>query len=149
MPRRFLILLFLSVAFFYSHLYAQKETKSNEKRLVVIAKLIEIRGKYPPNDLYDYVYIFKYQVLKVISGKYDDKTIFVGHYNPRIPRDKIKDKMAKVVSGSVTGFRAGDEHKLELVLPMEKYWNNAVIDEYFDDDAEHECYFALKSYIIK
>ena len=145
MLRRVSILIMLSVAVLFTPLYSQKDNKPEENKIVVLAKLIEVRGKFPPNDIYDYVYIFKYEVLKVISGKYNDKTIYVGHYNPRIPRDKIKDKMVEVVSGSVTSFQAGDKHKLELVQPMEKYWNNAVIDEYFDDDSEHERYFALKT----
>lgn len=143
MLRRILIPSILSMAIYFTPLYSQKDNKPDQNKIVVTAKLIEVRGKFPPNDLYDYVYIFKYEILKVISGKYNDKIIFVGHYNPRIPRDKIRDKMAKVVSGTVKNFQAGDKHKLELVLPMDKYWDNAVIDEYFDDDSVHERYFAL------
>src|SRR5660397_222779 len=32
--------------------------------LVITARLIEIPGKFAPNDLYNYVYIMKYRVVK-------------------------------------------------------------------------------------
>jgi hypothetical protein len=36
-------------------------------------RLTEIPGKMPSNDLYSYVYVFKYKVLKVESGSLDAK----------------------------------------------------------------------------
>lgn len=39
----------------------------------VEARLTEIPGKMPSNDLYSYVYVFKYKVLKVVSGSLDAK----------------------------------------------------------------------------
>ena len=36
--------------------------------LIIIARLVEIPGKFPPNDLYNYVFIMKYRVVKVFSG---------------------------------------------------------------------------------
>ena len=38
--------------------------------LIVIARLIEIPSKFVPNDLYNYVYIMKYSILKVEKGKH-------------------------------------------------------------------------------
>ena len=67
--------------------------------LEITARLIEIPGKFPPNDLYNYVYIMKYRVIKVIKGKYSESEILVGHYNPRIPRKQINDKMDNLVDG--------------------------------------------------
>ena len=39
--------------------------------ITVEARLTEIPGKMPSNDLYSYVYVFKYKVQKVVSGKLD------------------------------------------------------------------------------
>src|SRR5262245_39918428 len=50
------------------------------------ARLIEIPGQLPPNDLYNYAYVVKYQVLEVHRVNVDTKEIFVGHYNPLKPR---------------------------------------------------------------
>ncbi|MBD3393008.1 MAG: hypothetical protein GF418_12945 [Chitinivibrionales bacterium] len=115
--------------------------------LKVIARLVEIAGTFPPNDLYNYVYVMKYRVLKVVNGSYDGKEIFVGHYNPLIPRAKIKDKMDPVVDGTVTGFSEGAKHELTLVTPVTEVWKEAVEDEYFDEDADK--YFAVRADVVK
>jgi hypothetical protein len=106
------------------------------------ARLIEIPGKFPSNDLYNYVYIMKYKVVKVLKGTYAKKEILVGHYNPLIPRDRIKDKMAETVHGNVTRFEINDRHLLTL-FPLEKVWKDAVEDDY--TDADLESYFAVET----
>jgi hypothetical protein len=111
--------------------------------LVMTARLIEIPGKFAPNDLYNYVYIMKYRVVKVIKGKYTGQEILVGHYNPLIPRKQIQDKMTRYVAGDVVKFQAGDIHTLVLIKPIERVWKDAVEDEYFDSDLEK--YFALRA----
>lgn len=55
----------------------------------VTAQLVEIRDTFPPNNLYDYVYILKYAVLEVHRGRIDGKTILVGQYNPLKPRAQL------------------------------------------------------------
>ena len=97
-------------------------------------RLTEIPGKMPSNDLYSYVYVFKYKVLKVESGKLDAKDVLVGVYNPLIARGKVKDKMADKSKGNVGEFKAKAKHKLKLV-PLEGNWDGAVEDEYFDDES--------------
>lgn len=111
--------------------------------LVMTARLIEIPGKFAPNDLYNYVYIMKYRVVKVIKGKYTGQEILVGHYNPLIPRKQIQDKMTRFVAGDVVKFQTGDIHQLVLIRPIERVWKDAVEDEYFDSDLEK--YFALRA----
>ena len=96
--------------------------------VTVEARLTEIPGKMPSNDLYSYVYVFKYKVLKVVSGKLDAKEILVGVYNPLIARGKVKSK------GNVGEFKAKAKHTLKIV-PLEGNWDGAVEDEYFDDEA--------------
>ena len=50
----------------------------------VTAKLIEIPSKFPPDDLYDYAYVMRYEV---IGGPMDKAQILVAHYKPRVPRN--------------------------------------------------------------
>jgi len=114
---------------------------SKKDTLVVLARLIEIPGKFPPNDLYNYVYIMKYRVLKVVKGTYGSQEILVGHYNPRIPRKQIHDKMVPNVKGSLSAFEVNAKHRLVLIHPIESVWKDAVEDEYTDSDMEK--YFAV------
>ena len=102
--------------------------------ITVEARLTEIPGKMPSNDLYSYVYVFKYKVLKVVSGSLDAKEILVGVYNPLIARGKVKDKMADKSKGNVGEFKAKAKHTLKIV-PLEGNWDGAVEDEYFDDES--------------
>ena len=104
------------------------------ENLTVEGKLSEIPGKMPPNDLYNYVYVLKYKVTKVVEGKFDGKEILVGVYNPLIARGQVKDKMADKSKGNVGEFKAKAKHKLKLV-PLEGNWDGAVEDEYFDDES--------------
>lgn len=119
-----------------------KKNVTESDTLIVDARLIEIPGTMPPNDLYDYVYVMKYRVMKVENGQYDNKEILVGHYNPLIARRLIKDAMKSFVNGTVEKFQRGAKHKLVLV-PLENVWNDAVENEYFD--SELPVYFALRA----
>jgi hypothetical protein len=122
-----------------------KSTQSNDT-LVVTARLIEIPGTFPPNDLYNYVYVMKYRVLNVLQGSYHEREILVGQYNPLISRKDIDDKMADYVMGNVEKFKEGDKHKLKLITPISDVWNKAIEDEYFDTDLVK--YYAVGTYKI-
>ena len=102
--------------------------------VTIEGRLTEIPGKMPSNDLYSYVYVFKYKVLKVVSGKLDAKEVLVGVYNPLIARGKVKDKMADKSKGNVGEVKAKAKHTLKIV-PLEGNWDGAVEDEYFDDES--------------
>lgn len=115
--------------------------------LVVTARVIEIPGTFPPNDLYNYVYVMKYRILKVHQGDYDGKEILVGQYNPLIARKDVKDKMDEYVDGDVAKFEEGAKHKLVLVKPIDLVWQEAVEDEYFDVDSDK--YYALETNVAK
>lgn len=148
----------ISLVFIFSLLFlasyaaepAKKVNKATAKKvdtLVVEARLVEIPGKFAPNDLYNYVYIMKYRVVKVLSGNYAGKDLLVGHYNPRIARGQVKDAMAKLSLGTVAKFEEGQLHKLTLIEPISLIWNDAVEDEYFD--SELAKYYSLKADIVK
>lgn len=106
----------------------------------VEARLIEVPGTLPANDLYNYVYVVKYKVQKVIQGELKSKEIFVGHYNPLIPRAQIKDKMDTLVDGNLKNLKKGQKHLLKLKL-LEESWEGPIEDEFFDDE-ESPRYFA-------
>lgn len=115
-------------------------------KIEVEARLMEIEGTMPANELYNYVYVFKYRIQKVIQGKLQSKTILVGHYNPLIPRSQISDKMKDQISGDLSELKVGQKHLLKLV-PLEDAWVGAIEDEYFDDE-ESPRYFAIYADLI-
>src|SRR5262249_10882430 len=80
----------------------------------VTARIVSIGGDFPPNNLYDYVFVLKYRVLKVHRGKVDGDEIFVGHYNPLKPRATAQDKFSGTVGGNVDHFQVGDVHRMAL-----------------------------------
>jgi hypothetical protein len=115
--------------------------------VIVTAQIVEIPGKFAPNDLYDYVYVMKYRVIKVEKGKYAEKEILVGHYNPLIPRVRIKDKMDALVNGNADTFKVGVKHRMKLISPIAAVWDDAIDDDYID--CELDKYFALQTDNIK
>jgi len=104
----------------------------------VTAKLVEIPSKFPPDDLYDYAYVMRYEV---IGGPLDKSSILVAHYKPRQPRSKIKDKMKAFVSGKVRNFAVGDVHKLELSSDLKKIWKGPLVDEFAATDRKSVRYW--------
>jgi len=110
--------------------------------LTVTAKLVEIPGKFPSDDLYDYAYVMRYEV---IGGAMDKKSILVAHYKPRQPRSAIKDQMKKYVSGKVRSFHQGDVQKLQLTPDLKSVWKGALVDEFAATDHKSVRYFALSA----
>lgn len=107
--------------------------------MVVTAKLVEIPTKFPPDDLYDYAFVMKYEV---VGGPMDKQTILVAHYKPRQPRSKIKEKHT---SGKLRSFNQGDMHKLKLTADLKKVWKGALIDEYAATDRKSVRYWCLEA----
>ncbi len=108
----------------------------------VTARLVNIPGKFPADDLYDYAYVMQY---RVEGGPMDKQTILVAHYKPRRPRADIDDNMKKVVGGSLRRFDVGALHRLTLTASMREVWKGAVVDEFFDADRKSKRYFCLKA----
>ena len=108
--------------------------------IFVTAKLVEIPGKFPEDDLYDYAYVMRYVV---IGGPMDKQSILVAHYKPRQPRPAIKDKMKSIVSGKLRSFHQGDVHKLQLTDNLKSVWKGALVDEFSSTDHKSTRYFAL------
>ena len=123
------------------------KSRAKVDTLVVTARVSEIPGKFAPNDLYNYVYIMKYKIIKVEKGAYAGKDILVGHYNPLIPRTQVNDAMDKYVDGDVAKFEVGNKHRLTLIQPVDLVWTDAVEDQYFDSDLQK--FYCLKSDVVK
>ncbi len=100
----------------------------------VTAQLVEIRDTFPPNNLYDYVYILRYRVLETHRGKADGETILVGHYNPLKPRTQAADARVKEIGGTLKSFAAGDVHRMALETPLDDYYMGPIINKYHGQD---------------
>ena len=111
-----------------------------EGALALTAELDEIAGQFPANDLYNYAYVMKYKVIKVLQGTYADSVILVAHYNPKLAREEVKDEQDAKVGGGLKSFQAGDAHYLVLD-PLDGVWTGAVEDDYFKD--KRPRYWAL------
>jgi hypothetical protein len=108
----------------------------------VRAKLVEIPSTLPPDDLYDYAYVMRYEV---IGGPMDKQSILVAHYKPRMPRAKIKDGAKLHVGGKLRSFTQGDIHKLKLSPDLKKLWKGALVDEFAATDRKSVRYWCLEA----
>jgi hypothetical protein len=107
----------------------------------VTAKLAEIPTKFPPDELYDYAYVMRYEV---VGGPLDKSSIFVAHYKPLLPRSKIKDKMKDFVGGKLRSFVQGDVHKMKLSSELKKIWKGPLVDEFAATDRKSVRYWCLE-----
>ena len=98
----------------------------------VTAKLVDITGEFPPNDLYDYAYVMKYEVLQVHRGDAAG-TLLVGQYNPLKKRAEAADQRSGEIGGNVTRFRVGDVHRLALDVPIDNFCMAGIINKYADE----------------
>jgi len=108
----------------------------------VTARLVEIPSKLPPDDLYDYAYVMRYEV---IGGPMDKASILVAHYKPLLPRSKITGKMKAHVTGKLRSFVKGDLHKLKLTPDLKSIWKGPLIDEFAATDQKSVRYFCLSA----
>ncbi len=126
----------LAVAVCFGSCGKQTDDGADEKvttlgSIEVTAQLVEILGKFPSNDLYDYTYILKYRVLETHRGKVDSESILVGHYNPLKPRAEAADARVEGIGGDLKKFQAGDTHRMALGVPLDDYyWKGPIINKY-------------------
>lgn len=113
----------------------------------VTARLLEIRGELPRKRLYDYVYVFKYRVLKVHRGKVEGDEIFVGHYNPLKPRSAARDKFVPDVCGNLDRLEPGQVHRMALAEPLEDHYMGGIIDKYFQEKGTR--YWAICTDLVR
>ena len=118
----------------------QEAAAKGDDGLALKAKLLEIAGSMPPDDLYDYAFVMKY---RAIGGKLDKQELYVAHYKPRQPRSAIRGKMRRYVRGTLNAFRVGDTHRLVLIPKTRKVWRGAMVDPYFSTDRTKVRHWAL------
>ncbi len=103
----------------------------------ITAELLDIPGKFPSNDLYDYAYILKYRVRAVHRGHVGSKNILVAHYNPLKARSEAENEFSGKVGGTVRRFKEGDLHRLALEEPLDDYYMGGVIDKFEEDGTRY------------
>lgn len=108
----------------------------------VTAKLVDTGGDFPPNDLYDYAHVMKYEVQQTHRGKVEGNVIYVGHYNPLKPRNAVADERVKEVGGNVTKFVAGDVHRMALVSPIDEHFMGGIVNK-LPESEKGPIYWAL------
>ena len=117
------------------------EALIRKEAIDVNARLVEISGKLPPNDLYDYAFVMKYQA---VGGTLHGQTLYVAHFNPRQARGEVKNEMKMWVGGTLRRFKEGDVHRMKLSPRVNDIWSNAVEDPYFDRDRKSARYWCLQ-----
>lgn len=109
----------------------------------VTAKLVDIAGTFPSNDIYDYAYVMKYEVVQVHRGEASG-TILVGQYNPLKKRAEAADARSGEIGGTVTRFRTGDLHRLALDAPIDNFCMAGIVNEYAEKEpSDAPVYWAL------
>lgn len=108
----------------------------------VTAKLVDVGGDFPPNDLYDYAHVMKYEVIETHRGTVDANTICVGHYNPLKPRASVADERVKEIGGNVTKFVAGDIHRMALAVPIDENYMGGIVNK-LPESEKGPIYWAL------
>jgi hypothetical protein len=101
----------------------------------VTAKLVDVAGEFPPNDLYDYAYVLKYEVLEAHRGE-APKTLYVGQYNPLKLRSEAADIRSGEIGGTATTFRVGDIQRMALEVPIDDYCMAGIINKYAEQTQE-------------
>lgn len=107
----------------------------------VTARLADVTGEFPSNDLYDYAYVMRYEVTQSHRGE-APATILVGQYNPLKPRASAADARSGEIGGDVKAFRVGDVHRLALEVPIDDYCMVGIINPYAEETQE-PIYWAL------
>ncbi|MEW6238492.1 MAG: hypothetical protein AB1656_24160 [Candidatus Omnitrophota bacterium] len=115
--------------------------------LEVTAKLVEIKGELPDIPLYDYAFVFKYEVLKTYRGQLDAKTIYVGQYNPLKPRSSVADARSGEIGGNLKKFQVGDIHRLALEVPIDDYFMGGIVNRYFEENVS-PIYWAVWTNLV-
>jgi len=99
----------------------------------VTARLEEIRGEFINRPMYDYGFVMKYKVLKTHRGTPEGDTIYIGHYNPLKPRDRVADARVPEVGGNVRKFKVGDIHRMALEAPIDEFFMGGVVNRHFEE----------------
>lgn len=119
-------------------------------RIEVTARLVERPDEFPEPGAYRYTYVLPYEVLRV--HRVDSQTaealkpgalIFVGHYQPWLPRTEIGDAAwgTEQLGGRLREFVAGAAHRMALEYELADWAPAGVLDDQFPPGTNR--FFAL------
>ena len=109
-------------------------------RIEVTARLLSCPDPFPDLGAYRYTYVVPYEVLQVHrqdpTSKYRlqrGEKIFVGHYQPRLSRNKIQDADwgAAPLGGKLTRIVHGDVHRMALDYELAALAPSGTLDNCF------------------
>jgi len=115
----------------------------------VTARLEEIRGDLINDPLYDYAHVMKYKLLEIHRGEVNKETMYIGHYNPAEPRDKVADARVQQIGGNVKQFRVGDSHRMALEVPIDDHYMGGIINKYFGEVNEPVYWAIWTNQVVK
>jgi len=115
----------------------------------VTARLEEIPGEVRNDPLYDYAHVMKYKLLEVHRGEVNKETMYIGHYDPAKPRDKVADARVREIGGNVRQFRVGDIHRMALEVPIDDHYMGGIINKYFGQVNEPVYWAIWTNQVVK
>ena len=113
-------------------------------RIELTARLVEAPEDFPLIEGYRYTYVLKYEVLDVHRQDPDGKhlfkrgdIIFVGQYQPFMPRSNVRDEDCGdlEMGGKLSRIVHGDSHRMALEYPLENLAPGGILDYCFPLDA--------------
>ncbi|MDP6115835.1 MAG: hypothetical protein QF437_02310 [Planctomycetota bacterium] len=149
-PRlRFYVALGVVVAAFIVWLFSGGRDSGDSRevstfgRFEVTAKLVEIPGRLPDPEQFDYTYVLKYEVQEVHRGEIAAKEIFVGHFNPPDPRYMAANKKISGIGGNLREFVSGHSHRMALDLPLEEFSAGIPLINEYGEKTKGPIYWAV------
>ena len=128
----------------------EDESVTSLGRIEVTARLLDCPDPFPDLGAYRYTYVVPYEVLEVHrqdpEAKYVLKRgdrIYVGHYQPRLPRNKIRDADwgSSPLGGNVARITKGDVHRMALDYELTALAPSGAIDYCFPPETNR--FFAV------
>ena len=119
-------------------------------RIEVTARLLDCPVPFPDLGAYRYTYVVPYEILRVHRQDPEDKyelergdRIYVGHYQPQLPRDKIQeaDWGSSPLGGSLARIAKGDVHRMALDYELAALAPSGVLDYCFPPETNR--FFAV------
>jgi hypothetical protein len=119
-------------------------------RLEVTARLLGCPDPFPDLGAYRYTYVVEYEIVAVHrqnpAGKYvlhAGDHIFIGHYQPRLPRNVIRDADwgDAPLGGNLTRIVQGDLHRMALDYQLAQLAPSGALDYCYPPDVKR--FFAI------
>jgi len=119
-------------------------------RIEVTARLLDCPDPFPDLGAYRYTYVVPYEILEVHRQDPEAEyvlergdRIFVGHYQPRLPRNRIQDSDwgSSRLGGNVTRITKGNVHRMALDYELAALAPSGALDYCFPPEVNR--FFAV------